>query len=48
MTRWLDVIYDDLDVSVAERQGAWTAAFLLAGIVAGLLVLAFLTGPLPR
>jgi hypothetical protein len=40
-----DRIYDDLDVSRSERQGSWTAAFLVAGIVAGLIVLAFITGP---
>lgn len=38
-------VWRDLDVSTEERQGAVTAALLLAGIVFLLIVVAFVTGP---
>ena len=41
MTRW---VWDDLDVD-PPTQGMWTAAFLILGIVALFIAVAFVTGP---
>lgn len=46
MRRLVRSLAYDLDVP-PPTQGQWTAAFLLLGIVAGLVALALTTGPLP-